>query len=228
MVGEAEDGRAGLGLVAADAFEDPGAVVEAVRADVDLGVGPVDELAVHPDLFGLLHRPNPRLRVVRDGVDGARARQADEIGGRDGKDVLVRPGSRSTRLRAGAARCRRGSSGSPAGGTARRHPARSPSLRALRPGRRFSPSRRGLRPRSSGRSARRSPPIITSTGFPSQMKTSDFTICARSQPTALAASSAVSVPAGNSSTRDSTAALRMNSATRSTGSGQAVMPCSSR
>jgi hypothetical protein len=27
-----------------------------VDADVDLRVGPVDELAVHPDLLGLLHR----------------------------------------------------------------------------------------------------------------------------------------------------------------------------
>jgi hypothetical protein len=26
-----------------------------VHADMDLGVGPVDELSVHPDLFGLLH-----------------------------------------------------------------------------------------------------------------------------------------------------------------------------
>ena len=56
VVGQPEDGRAVIGLVAADAFEDPGAVVEPVRADVDLRIGPVDELAVHPDLFGLLHR----------------------------------------------------------------------------------------------------------------------------------------------------------------------------
>jgi hypothetical protein len=29
--------------------------VEAVRADVDLGIGPVDELPVHPDLLGRFH-----------------------------------------------------------------------------------------------------------------------------------------------------------------------------
>ena len=72
VVGQPEDGRAVVGLVAADALEDARAVVEPVRADVDLRVGPVDELAVHPDLLGLLHGSNPRLRVLRDGVDGAR------------------------------------------------------------------------------------------------------------------------------------------------------------
>jgi hypothetical protein len=29
--------------------------VEPMGADVDLGVGPVDELPVHPDLLGLTH-----------------------------------------------------------------------------------------------------------------------------------------------------------------------------
>ena len=42
-------------VVAADPLEDAGAVVEAVRADVDARVVPVDELAVHPDLLGGLH-----------------------------------------------------------------------------------------------------------------------------------------------------------------------------
>ena len=56
MVAEAEDCRAARGVVAADALEDAGAVVEAVRADVHGGVRPVDELAVHPDLLGLAHR----------------------------------------------------------------------------------------------------------------------------------------------------------------------------
>ncbi len=53
---QAEDRRPFRCLVAADPFEDAGAVVQPVHADVDLRVGPVDELAVHPDLFGLLHR----------------------------------------------------------------------------------------------------------------------------------------------------------------------------
>src|SRR5262249_44527158 len=55
MVGKPEDRRAFLGLVAADSLEDSGAVVETVAADVDPGVCPVDELTVHPDLFGLAH-----------------------------------------------------------------------------------------------------------------------------------------------------------------------------
>ena len=53
---EAEDRRSLRGVVAADPLEDAGAVVQSVHADVDLRVGPVDELAVHPDLLGLLQR----------------------------------------------------------------------------------------------------------------------------------------------------------------------------
>jgi hypothetical protein len=55
VVSEPEDGGAARGLVAADALEDAGAVVEPVRSDVDPGIGPVHELAVHPDLLGFLH-----------------------------------------------------------------------------------------------------------------------------------------------------------------------------
>ena len=55
VIGEAEDGRPLRRVVAADALEDAGAVVEPMRADVDLGVVPVDEPAVHPDLLGRLH-----------------------------------------------------------------------------------------------------------------------------------------------------------------------------
>ncbi len=65
VVAEAEDGRALWRVVAADALEDARAVVQAVNADMDLGVGPVDELAVHPDLLGLLHlRSFPRESEV--------------------------------------------------------------------------------------------------------------------------------------------------------------------
>jgi hypothetical protein len=56
VLAEAEDRRPLRRVVAADALEDARAVVEPVDADVDLRVGPVDELAVHPDLLGLLHR----------------------------------------------------------------------------------------------------------------------------------------------------------------------------
>ena len=55
MVLVAEHRRADLGVVAADALEDPGAVVQAVRQYVDLRVLPGDELAVHPDEVRLLH-----------------------------------------------------------------------------------------------------------------------------------------------------------------------------
>ena len=41
------------GLVAADALEDAGAVVEGVREDVYLRLVPIDKLAVHPDLVDL-------------------------------------------------------------------------------------------------------------------------------------------------------------------------------
>src|SRR3954447_15153814 len=55
MLVEAEDRRPPRGVVATDAFEDSRPVVQAVHADVDPCIGPVDELAVHPDLLGLLH-----------------------------------------------------------------------------------------------------------------------------------------------------------------------------
>ncbi len=53
------------GLVAANALEDAGAVVEAVRADMDGRVVPVDELAVQPDLLGGLHGAESNGRVLR-------------------------------------------------------------------------------------------------------------------------------------------------------------------
>src|SRR5207244_170849 len=49
VVGEAEHRRPALGLVRADALEYPGAVMECVREDVDLGLVPRHEGAVHPD-----------------------------------------------------------------------------------------------------------------------------------------------------------------------------------
>jgi hypothetical protein len=51
----AEDGGPDLGVVAADALEDAGAVVQAVREYVDLRVLPGDELPVQPDEVRLLH-----------------------------------------------------------------------------------------------------------------------------------------------------------------------------
>src|SRR2546423_15475867 len=52
---EPEHRRAGHRLVAADSLEHAEAVLEAVTDEMQLGVGPVDELAVHPDLFRLFH-----------------------------------------------------------------------------------------------------------------------------------------------------------------------------
>ena len=46
---EPETGGAARGVVAARPFEHAAAVVHHVRADVNLGIRPVDERAVHPD-----------------------------------------------------------------------------------------------------------------------------------------------------------------------------------
>ena len=82
-------------VVAADPFEDASAVVKSVHADVDLRVGPVDELAVHPDLLGLLHRRAPlsgrlEVRILASGPEVERARpgQACELGRRQGGHVM--------------------------------------------------------------------------------------------------------------------------------------------
>src|SRR6185369_9521269 len=47
----AEDARAGVGRVAADAFKHRTAVAGYVRKDVDLGVSPVNHASVVPDFF---------------------------------------------------------------------------------------------------------------------------------------------------------------------------------
>src|SRR5215218_2115 len=56
VLAQPENGRAVGGLIATDALEDAGAVVEPVDAYVHLCVVPVDELAVHPDRLCLAHR----------------------------------------------------------------------------------------------------------------------------------------------------------------------------
>src|SRR5689334_16745043 len=55
VVAVAEDRRAAIGLVGANPLEHTGAVMEAVGEDVDLGVVPRDQLAIHPDPLRLLH-----------------------------------------------------------------------------------------------------------------------------------------------------------------------------
>ena len=73
VVGQPEDGRALVGLVAANALEDAGAVVEPVGADVNRCVGPVDELTVHPDLVGLAHAPASLAKSVKGYVAASTA-----------------------------------------------------------------------------------------------------------------------------------------------------------
>ena len=46
---QAEDGSAFVGFVGAQAFKSATAVVHGVGEDVDFGIAPIDELAVHPD-----------------------------------------------------------------------------------------------------------------------------------------------------------------------------------
>ncbi len=106
--------------------------------------------------------------------------------------------------------------------TAPPRPARSRSPRApprcRRSARTSLPAARAI----FAASARRSPGTSASTERPSQSKTSDLTIWPSSQPTACAASFAVGVPSGNSSTRTSRPSSRRNEVTRSTASGQAL------
>ena len=101
MLVEAEDRRPLLRVVAADALEYAGAVVEPVRRDVDLRVRPVDELSVHPDLLGRLHRARSPLfrRIVgsiRDDVHRPDARQPAQVRRADAQDVLCDPAPAQT------------------------------------------------------------------------------------------------------------------------------------
>src|SRR4029079_4005505 len=71
VVREPEHGRALRGLVRADSLEHTGAVVETVNPDVNGRVRPVDELAVHPDLRGLLHGAPPFASVTKSSRDSS-------------------------------------------------------------------------------------------------------------------------------------------------------------
>ena len=67
MVLVAEDRRAALGLVGADALEDAGAVVQRVGEYVYLRVLPGDELPVHPDEVRGVHVLLLEVREDRPG-----------------------------------------------------------------------------------------------------------------------------------------------------------------
>ena len=55
MLLESEHGGTAGRLVAANAFKDAEAVVQRVADQMDLGVVPIDDLAVRPDSFGRFH-----------------------------------------------------------------------------------------------------------------------------------------------------------------------------
>ena len=84
VVVETEDRRAPVRVVGADALEHRGAVVQAVREHVYLGVGPVDERAVHPDLLGFLHAGGS---LARGGGDQITGRLQDRQAGRGRRDA---------------------------------------------------------------------------------------------------------------------------------------------
>ena len=56
VIAQAENRRAFFCVVAANTFEDGRAVADHVRKNVQLGVVPVDEFPVMPNLFGLRYR----------------------------------------------------------------------------------------------------------------------------------------------------------------------------
>ena len=193
-----------FGLVGADALEDPGAVVQAVRADVDRRVRPVHELAVHPDLLGLVHVG----RLLAVGRRNGTARRAELPGYSETSAVCARVDGassvraspamcRSSRRRPRRARARAAALDAaparrPAPGTARPRPARSPSRPSTSAGladarRRAPRGRRDLRRVGAAVAGHEH-----QHGRPSQSKSSDLTICAGAQPTASAAAASPS------------------------------------
>src|SRR5205814_107576 len=147
--------RAELGVVGPDALEDAGAVVEAVREYVDLGVLPGDEVSVHPDEVGLVHvnllgavraRPGwPRPSWPPRPGPGCEDRQR----ARDRPRILERRPPPAYRVRGGASSRRTGTS--PGGWPAPSRRCRAPS-RA--PARTVPARRRRARHWEAGRSSR--------------------------------------------------------------------------
>ena len=160
-----------------------------------------------------------RMSELLDGVHRLRAREPDELAGAQRGDVAWRAGADPDVSCASSVRSTstRSTLGSGNGATAPGAKPVASSTSAARAIRAFG--------RAAGR-ARSSPvgaPVAGNEhehGRPSQTKTSDLTIWPSVQPAARAASSAVGVPASNSSIRASAPASRRKAATRSTGSGQ--------
>ena len=225
MLGEAEDRRAALGVVAADALEDPGAVVQAVRADVDPGVRPVHELAVHPDLLGLLHVRllSWQMLLVLGDIDRLAAGDPDELGRRQPGHVRVRSRRRPRRRRSPSRRwsiSTRSTPRSPNGATAAGRIA-GRLLDLLRAAPRV-PSRRRSPPRPSSRRRDGRRGRARARRCPSQSKTQRLDDLPQ-----LTADGAARRPrrsasrSANSSTRASAPACSERRAPGSTGSGQA-------
>src|SRR5262249_25023465 len=114
VLAEPEDRGPLLGVVAADAFEHAGSVVEDVRQHVYLGVVPGHELAVHPDLLALgqCHGASPP-RMDRGfttagarGSPGARATRCAARAGAAAASTPHRPRTRPRTDRTPEARAR--------------------------------------------------------------------------------------------------------------------------
>ena len=88
-----------IGLVRADALEHAGAVVQRVREDVDLGVVPRNELAVHPDLLG---RGDGHPRALRRRLVRRLQRRGDRVADLRGRAFSSSVLSTAFRIRAAA------------------------------------------------------------------------------------------------------------------------------
>src|SRR5581483_3708209 len=167
-----------------------GSVVEAVDADVDLRIGPVDEVAVHPDLLGLLHRallclagrrtgfyPSPPPSNTRAAVNRLSSSGPSEAmceGVPAPTQTTSWASSERSMSVADTARC--GNGATPPG--SKPVACRTSSAVATRTS--VTPSAAA----TSRSSARRSPGTSASTYAPSHTRTTVLTICERSHPTA--------------------------------------------
>ena len=221
VVGQAEDGRPLRRVVAADALEHARAVVQSVSPHVDARVVPVDELAVHPDLLGCLHRGllwSVALTLAEEDPRSSRRRCAAA------RPARARPCGRASRRRttpssAGAAFARSGPRGRAGAGTATTAPGSKPVASKTSSAVATRTSATPAAPATLAASARRSPGTSATTYERAATNTIDFTIWSSEQPIAFAAASAVGVPCENSWIVASAAAARSSRATRSTGSG---------
>ena len=190
-------------VVAADALEDAGAVVEAVRAHVYASVVPVDQLAVHPDLVRGLHvrlllSGSENLTDARRDRPCARRRAAAGRSGRSGRGACASPAPTQT------APCWSSVRSITTAETSVGNGATAPGSKPVASTTSFAfATRTSARADGGGdlRARRRGgrPGSAPATYSPSQTKTSDLTICSSRQPTARAASSAVGVCSVNSS-----------------------------